>query len=339
MLMVVAVACRKDHGSIQLDTTEIAFVSRTSSFNNWEFQTIQADGNNRKVIPGFYSPSGTFVISHDRKKIAWAVYEGSVYNLYVLNRTGGTPTLLSSGYYCGYPDWSPDDSKIIFIKGGSNTERAIYVVDSDGQHEKRLTSNQWSANAKWFPDGNTIAYITNADNKIGVHTMKADGSDRKFIALVYGELYISPTGNKIAITVSGFEQPTRIDVMNADGTNLKEVTAGVDHFAEDGMLFGETHFSPAWSPDGKKIAYVSSNGVRSDIYVMNSDGTGDKRLVNINDYNNSPSWSKDGKYILFASGKKEAVTKDIYIMKANGQSQTSITKNVGYNDYPVFVTP
>lgn len=344
MLMVVTAACRKDNGSsVQLNATEIIFVSKaiSASPTGYQLEMIQADGSNRHVIPGINTQPGAFVISHDGKKIAWTVYENGKVHLYVTDKAGGTSTLLASGApYCDMADWSPDDRKIVFVKG-DNSGRAVYIVDVDGQNEKRLTSNTWSVAPKWFPDGNTIAYLATVNSPMGIYTMKADGSNSKRLSpynIFGGTLSIDPTGHKIAIAISVWELPGRILVLNADGSNLKEVTAGLDHFAIDGMYGGESHLSPAWSPDGKKIVYVSTNISRSEIYVMNSDGTGDTRLAYTNEFNSSPSWSKDGKYIVYASSRTDGLTSDVYIMKANGRSQTSLTQKTGDSYFPVFVT-
>lgn len=344
ILLVVVVACRKDHQPpIRLDAaTEIVFVSRPTSSNNWQLQVMKGDGSNRRAITGDYSSLG-FAVSHDGKKIALTVFENGVHRLYVTDKTGGTPLLLASGSaYCGYAGWSPDDSKVLFMKGDAPTKWAIYVVDSDGKNEKRLTPGDRSLYPCWFPDGKTIAFISAEVNDAGIYTMQADGSDRKMIAPrinFYTGLSVSPAGDKICLTTSGWEMPTNIWVMNADGSNLKNLIAGPDHFTENDEMWGESNGNPVWSPDGKKIAYVSSVTSRSEIYVINSDGTNDRRLTNTGKFNSSPSWSKDGQYILFASNRNGDATSDIYVMKANGQSQTAITKDAGFNILPVFVTP
>jgi Tol biopolymer transport system component len=60
-----------------------------------------------------------------------------------------------------------------------------------------------------------------------------------------------------------------------------------------------------------------------DIYVMNSDGTGRRRLTDAPDYDSDPVWSPDGTYIAFISGR----TGDwaVYVMTADGKFQTRIS--------------
>lgn len=344
ILLVVVAACRKDHNPpIRLDNaTEIIFTSRGTASSAWKIEFMQGDGSNRRVIADVKNSPGAFAISHDGKKIAYTVFEGGVHRLYVTDKTGGTPVLLASGSaYCSYAGWSPDDSKVLFMKSDVPTKWAIYVVDSDGKNEKQLTPGDRNLYPSWFPDGKMIVFISAFNNDAGIYTMQADGSDKKKIAAginYYTGLSVSPAGDKICMTTSGWEVPTKIWVMNADGSNLKNLITGVEHFTVNDM-WGESNGSPAWSPDGKKIAYVSSTTSLSEIYVINSDGTNDRRFTHTNKRNSSPSWSKDGQYILFASNRNGDATSDIYVMKANGQSQTALTKNEGYNEYPMFVTP
>ena len=56
---------------------------------------------------------------------------------------------------------------------------------------------------------------------------------------------------------------------------------------------------PIWERDGTKIAFASLRNGNAQIYVMNADGTGAKRLTNGNDSNLAPAWSKDGTKIAF----------------------------------------
>lgn len=94
-----------------------------------------------------------------------------------------------------------------------------------------------------------------------------------------------------------------IRLMRADGHDVRPLTSGED-------------WNPSWSPDGKKIAFDRSNpsdGNR-DIYVMNADGTGLKRLTSDPSFDADPEWSPDGrKFAFYRNG-------DIYVMNASDAS-------------------
>src|SRR5229473_3031682 len=74
-------------------------------------------------------------------------------------------------------------------------------------------------------------------------------------------------------------------------------------------------FQPAWSPDGKKIAFTSMG----EVYVMNADGSNPTRLTNDPAGGSAPAWSPDGKKIAFTS------MAEVYVMNADGSSPTRLT--------------
>ena len=61
--------------------------------------------------------------------------------------------------------------------------------------------------------------------------------------------------------------------------------------------------SPAWSPDGKRIAFYSERDGNAEIYVMNADGTGVTRLTRHERGRRLPAWSPDGRTISFDSDR------------------------------------
>jgi Tol biopolymer transport system component len=72
---------------------------------------------------------------------------------------------------------------------------------------------------------------------------------------------------------------------------------------------------PAWSPDGKKIAFTSNRDGNWEIYVMNADGDNQRRLTNNEETDCEPCWSPDGTKIIFASGDR------VYVMNGDGTNQ------------------
>ncbi|MEP0266308.1 DUF5050 domain-containing protein [Dokdonia sp.] len=102
------------------------------------------------------------------------------------------------------------------------------------------------------------------------------------------------------------------------------------------------HGYPAWSPDGKHIAfYAYHDGKKTwSIHTMNSDGTNKKRLTYAkNKWDSTPSWSADGKKILFAreyKNSEEIWEYEIWIMNSDGSEEMQIKSLVGGNP---FFTP
>jgi TolB protein len=125
--------------------------------------------------------------------------------------------------------------------------------------------------------------------------------------------------------VSDRETPGRFQIfaLNPDDLAVTRLTNSPDN----DML-------PAWSPDGKRIAFVRSPQDFSDseIYVINADGTGLTRLTNAPGFDVSPSWSKDGKRIAFASTRaaddprvNSNDSTDVFVMNADGTGVTRLT--------------
>ena len=88
---------------------------------------------------------------------------------------------------------------------------------------------------------------------------------------------------------------------------------------------------PAWSPDGRKIAFVSDRDGNSNIYVMDADGKNVQRLTNHPLKDNKPVWSPDGKRIAFNSVRDGGDFYQIYVMDADGKNVQRLTNHSGSN--------
>src|SRR6266516_2142075 len=110
-----------------------------------------------------------------------------------------------------------------------------------------------------------------------------------------------------------------IYVMNADGSNQTRLIDG------EALDRHPIILSPAWSPDGTKIAFTaSSNSSYGYIYVMNADGSNPTRLSE-NQFDNRPAWTPDGTRIAFDSTRNGSW--EIWIMNADGSNQIQLTSS------------
>ncbi len=204
----------------------------------------------------------------------------------------------------GYGVWSPDGSKIIFVKRGDRT--AFYLASADGSNEIPLPF--FGGNFDWSPDSKKIVYqkISNDNPEIFVYSLETGKYENVSNNPAFdADPDFSPDGKQIAFA-SLRDGNAEIYLMNVDGSNVRRLT---NHPAWD------SH--PVFSPDGTQIAFPSNrDNESSDVYLMNADGGGIRRLTDWDaDETVEPGcWSPDGTNIAFSSDRSG--NDDIYVTSA-----------------------
>jgi Tol biopolymer transport system component len=145
-------------------------------------------------------------------------------------------------------------------------------MNSDGTNVIQLTANSeddlWPS---WSPDGTRIVYVSYVDDDSGeIYTMKTDGKDK--VRLTNNSAYeetpvYAPDGTRLAYSVwSPATDTSNIWVINTNGTSPFNLTNAT----------GSENAYPAWSPDGRMIAFISDRLTRgvvsppqTDIFVIN----------------------------------------------------------------------
>lgn len=116
----------------------------------------------------------------------------------------------------------------------------------------------------------------------------------------------------LAFTKVGADGGTAIHVVSARGGRSRRLSdGGLDDF-------------PAWSPDGRQIAFSSLRGDTSQIYLMKADGSGERRLTAGRGSATDPAWSPDGTRIAFTR-VAEGSTGDIHVIGVDGRGETQLT--------------
>jgi TolB protein len=138
----------------------------------------------------------------------------------------------------------------------------------------------------------------------------------------------APTGNLMAFADDG------IYIGKPDGSRLRIVTSGG---TDRGLSLVPAYSQPAWSPDGRKIAFArrltrTIGGLRVDslgLYVVNADGTGLRKLSLPDGSVDSPDWSPDGRHIVFRRLWPPECGfhchSDFYVVNADGSHPLELT--------------
>jgi TolB protein len=205
--------------------------------------------------------------------------------------------------------WSPNGRTLLFLRW-SRQGGSLWSMKADGSRKRRLSGfTRGYLSGTWAPNGRKIVYVDDSggdvDPRVGaIKVRNADGTGWRQLTS-YRDLGINPTWSPDARKIAFVHDPGgdpegggmpdgEIYVMNSDGTNKTRLT--------NNQVLDET---PAWSPDGSKIAFVRTipgeNGdVGAAIYLMNPAGTDERQVTNGTEgFDQTPQWSPNGRKLVF----------------------------------------
>ena len=240
---------------------------------------------------------------------------GTIQNIWVMNTDGSSQTIFAklTSARSFEPAWSHDGSKIVFA-----STRAL-----DGTDVAGAAVNVWQVNA----DGSGLTALTKLTSNVTVDLPSFSPDDSKIIFT--SDRALDGTDARTSIAPN-------IWVMNADGTGVKPLTKLTQSLLVDDIF----------SPDGSKIAYLSSRaldgsdtantaGVQN-LWVMNADGSGSTpvtKLTGAGAQTTSFAWSPDGtQFITLANraldggdGPDADNTENLWVLAADGSTATLVT--------------
>lgn len=207
----------------------------------------------------------------------------------------------------------------------------------------RLTHSYYS---KFFlnfsPDGSHLVYSRHHANRrgakqilVGARILRSDGTnDRPLLSGYDASVQVqehpafAPSGNRLLITGGGSDTANSskdafICKINSEfaASGLKKLVAGAS------VMLGE---EPCWSPDGKRIAYVTTT---EQLWVADADGKNKEMVLQgAGQYLHQPAWSPDGQWIAFASDRDDNI--EIYKVLWDGTDLTRLTVQPGIDCRP-----
>ena len=237
---------------------------------------MRVTANRRLNLAPTWSPDG--------RSIAYQSYTRIQPQIIISNVYQGTREALTdekSGAYL--PVFSPDGSRIAFVsQRDGNME--IYVMNRDGSNVRRLTNNsEIESTPTWSPTGTQIAFTSGRSGSAQLWVMDADGLNQR--RLTFGE----SNADRATWSPAPYNEIAYAG-QSGPGYDIRiyDVATGQTRTLTDGV---GTNESPAFSPNGRHIAFISSRQGKMHIFTMARDGRGLRQITRVGN-NTYPNWSR-----------------------------------------------
>jgi serine/threonine protein kinase len=268
----------------------------TSSLRTAEIST----GKTEKIYDGDavqpnWSPNGKWIAF-------WGLPLGTgKRSIWVIKATGGNPEEITKDNYINWsPFWSSDNNYLYFSsnRGGSMNLWKVGFNDNSGEFssviEPVITPSLSSVMAKTSSDGNKLIYVAQDTRanicKIGFDPVKETITGNP-VAVTEGSkqfLYPSVSPDNKQLTAATFGQQEDIYIVNTDGSGFTRLTNDI-----------YKDRAPAWSPNGRSIAFFSDRSGKYEVWKIDIDGSNLKQLTQTNGTAAMPHWFPNRKEIVF----------------------------------------
>lgn len=246
-------------------------------------------------LGGTGSVAGSATPATSSRTVAFIGSEEGRTAVFVANPNGSDARRLTSGPGNSFwPTWSRDGSRLAFYNDRDGTNR-IYVVGADGRGEDLLVDlgNDHATQPAWSPVEDVVAFTRFArpvaqttvgpTTQKGIWVVRADGTElRQVVASASAQPAWSPDGEELAFV----DAESALRVVDVASGKVRTVAASAN--------------VPQWSPDGRRLAFGRVVDGREQLFVVNADGSGERRIVSSDAYDSLPEWSPDGESIVFS---------------------------------------
>jgi len=234
-----------------------------------------------------WTPSGEIVF--------YSEPAGERADLYIMDAAGANVRRLTNTPKAaeGYPSVSRDGQRIAYESDAAAGNFDVWVMDIDGFNPRRITDSAARDVApSWSPDGGSFVFRSDRDSReFDLYQMTADGTEVRRLTNGGTNWFpqFSPDGTRIALHVG-----RDVHVLNPSAGTLERLTLE----PANGMY-------PSWSPDGRQLTFMSWRNGKTEMFLMQADGT-DERWLTTSPIGSAldPRWSPDGKRIVFVESSQ-----------------------------------
>lgn len=267
----------------------------------------------------------------DTRQAAWSDLQKDVYRMNADGTGVENLTRQPAGIYRSL-SLSPDGRKVAFNSDRSGCND-LWVMNTDGTTPLQLTGLRGFSEERcnflprWSPDGSRISFLSTRARNWGSYVMNADGSNPLYLSapLQHDTTGVWPVGwtpdGRVVLQAAKAGAPVQTYVVKADGTGLAPLLAPGDD-------------SPAWSPDGSRMAFISNRDGTPRLHLSRADGSDVRKLSNLSGVdvfaplwgyleNGHSPWSPDGTRIAFMNFAGQ--TSAIYVVNADGSGLRRLT--------------
>jgi len=234
--------------------SRIAFAQ--TGHGSHEIASVDMDGGRPAVLTKMQSDCLLPAYAPSGGEIAFTSYLRENPDLWIVSAGGGRARRTSKqpGLNTGAA-WSPDGGSIVLTLSHEGNAELYKISPSDGSIKARLTSNpSIDSSPSFSPDGSQIAFVSNRQGSPQIFLMGASGGGAK--RLTYQGHYNqtprwNPDPKKPFVAFTGRDERGVFDIFYID-VKSQQVTRITQNKG--------SNMDPAWSPDGRLLAYASSRG-------------------------------------------------------------------------------